>query len=77
MERFFQETYGLTVYPIDWIISTEAARLRRETTSLRTPDAIQLATALVHNATHFVTNDDRLKGVKRLPFKILTLSNIR
>lgn len=74
---FFQKFPLLTVCPVSWEIASVAARLRRETRSLRTPDAIQLSTALVHGVTHFVTNDDRLKSVKGLPFNILALASIR
>ena len=38
---------------------------------LRPPDAIQLAAALVHGATAFLTNDKKLKSVNELKVLIL------
>ncbi|HLE50285.1 MAG TPA: PIN domain-containing protein [Patescibacteria group bacterium] len=70
IERFFQETPGLVVFPVDWEISQKAAELRRENRSLRTPDAIQLATAIVGGADVFITNDRKLRGLKLAPLKV-------
>jgi predicted nucleic acid-binding protein len=39
-----------------------AARIRA-TTSVRTPDALQLATAMLTNCTAFLTNDGRLRAI--------------
>ena len=50
---FFRNTPNLVVYPVEWSVSFEAARLRRQFRSLRTPDAIQLSTALVGGAKRF------------------------
>jgi len=41
----------------------EAAQLRADFTSLKTPDALHLATALHHNCDEFWTNDGRLNKV--------------
>ncbi len=41
----------------------EAARLRADFTSLKTPDALHLATALHHNCDEFWTNDNRLNVI--------------
>lgn len=73
--RFFQETPNLSIFPIDVQISLEAARLRRENTSLKTPDAIQLATALVHQAGTFITGDSKLKNLHLPNLKISILGN--
>lgn len=70
---FFHNTPNLTVYPVDWDVSLEAARLRRQFAALRTPDAIQLATALVHGAARFITHDIRLTKLTDLPLKISLL----
>lgn len=61
---FFREASNITVLGLDGDIAVEAARLRRENTGLRTPDAIQLATAIVGGAKLFVTNDIKLKKVR-------------
>jgi predicted nucleic acid-binding protein len=48
----------LTTIGLSQDIAEEAARLRA-TPNLRTPDAIQLATAIHTSAAYFLTNDDR------------------
>jgi len=40
-----------------------AAKLRANFTSLKTPDALHIATAIHHNCDEFWTNDDRLNSV--------------
>lgn len=67
--------YGLlSTYPhLDWIeptleIADRAARLRADL-HLRTPDALQAATALVCQATGLISNDpafERLSGLEVL-----------
>lgn len=46
-------------------IVEQAARLRR-VYGLGTPDAVQMATAIAHQANVFVTNDQRLNRVKEI-----------
>lgn len=53
---------GTTISVVSTAIAEEAARLRASY-NLRTPDAIQLATALVTGASAFLTNDVRLAVV--------------
>lgn len=67
--RFFYETHNLTTVDVSGDIAQEAALLRRRYITLRTPDSIQLATAIVKNAQIFVTNDKKLQNLK-LPVKI-------
>lgn len=43
--------------------------------NLKTPDAIQLATAMENNTDVFLTNDERLKRVKEI--EVLTLIKIK
>lgn len=74
--KFFQNFPRLTVHSVDWSIGWEAARLRKEYPPLKTPDSIQLATALVHNADVFITNDDRLKNLSLPNLKILPVSQL-
>lgn len=50
----------LTTYALDEPIALQAAELRASL-NLRTPDAIQIATALVGGADTFITNDKRLR----------------
>jgi predicted nucleic acid-binding protein len=64
----------LTTIDLSQDITEEAARLRA-TYNLRTPDAIQLATVIHANASHFFTNDDRYPTVPVL--HILVLDRLR
>lgn len=74
--RFFQKTPNLTMVPVDWEITLQAAELRRQYKSLKTPDAVQIATGIIEHADTFITNDDRLSRLK-LPLKITLLSKFR
>jgi len=60
--EFFKSTPGLAVMPVDWDVALQAATLRA-TYRMRVPDAIQAATAIVHGADVFITNDRRLTKV--------------
>lgn len=66
----------LSTYPhLHWIdltleIADSAARLRAEY-NLRTPDALQAATALVCEATGFISNDTGFKKVAGFEVAIL------
>lgn len=68
--EFLLATEGLTVQPVSASIAEEAARLRA-LRQLRTPDAIQLATALLAGTRTFVTNDTRLRDVPDLTTIVL------
>jgi len=63
---------GLVTYEISHAISERAALLRAKH-GLKTPDAIQLATATHHKADYFLTNDPALKKVKGV--KVLVLDD--
>lgn len=63
-------TDGLTTLPLTAAIAEEAAGLRASH-GLRTPDAIQLATAVVANAAVFLTNDARLPLIATMPVLVL------
>ncbi|HKS23694.1 MAG TPA: PIN domain-containing protein [Thermoanaerobaculia bacterium] len=56
---------GLTLVPIDRPLLRLAAETRAAT-SVRTPDALQLAAALATGCTVFLTNDRRLPAFHRL-----------
>lgn len=60
----------LTAIPIDEEISEEAARLRARH-NLRTPDAIQLATAIHSGASWFLTSDTDLARVPGISVLVL------
>ena len=61
------------IYGIDERIADVASSLRA-TYSIRTPDAIHLATSIVQRANLFVTNDRSLKKVKEI--KVVTINEI-
>ncbi len=74
------ETYllnfpNLQVVSIDNLVAHESA-LIRATTGLPTPDALQLAVAVVHGADLVLTNDKRWRERASYP-RILQLSSIR
>jgi predicted nucleic acid-binding protein len=61
---------NLITLPVSVEIAEVAAQLRA-TQNLRTPDAIQIATALQGGATSFLTNDVRLAVVSDLEVLVL------
>ncbi|MBD2413649.1 VapC toxin family PIN domain ribonuclease [Nostoc calcicola FACHB-389] len=61
----------MQLIPISQSILREAARLRASTPSLRTPDAIHIATATTSGCTQFLTNDRQLRTATNLPIVIL------
>ena len=64
---------GLSTVPVTAAIAERAARLRAEH-NLRTPDAIQIATAIEAGASHVLTNDASLPSSPNL--QILLLSRL-
>jgi predicted nucleic acid-binding protein len=61
---------GLTMVPLTNDIAEEASRIRAAH-ALRTPDAIQIATARHREASFFLTNDARLPSLPELKVLIL------
>jgi predicted nucleic acid-binding protein len=79
-EQQVDELYALlSTYPnLDWVapsleIADTAARIRG-THGLRTPDALQAATAVCSRATAFITNDPVFDRVKE--FETLVLDQL-
>jgi predicted nucleic acid-binding protein len=70
---FLLETDNVTTHLLTQSIAEEAARLRAFYT-IRTPDSIQMATAIHASASLFLTNDVRLPSLPNL--KVLTLKEI-
>ena len=62
--RFFQKTPNLTIIDVNWEVMEKAADLRRKNAHLRTPDALQIATAIIAGAKVFITNDEKLIKAK-------------
>ncbi len=72
-EEILTHTKGLEVLDLSLPIAHLAAQLRANY-NLRTPDAIQLATAIHGQATFFLTNDVDLTRVREI--KVLTLNEL-
>jgi len=64
---------GLTTILLSQDIAEEAARIRAAH-SIRTPDAIQMATAIYVGASYFLANDARLPSLPEL--KVLVLDRV-
>ena len=64
---------GIDIFDITIPITIKAAKLRAKY-NIRTPDALQVATAIEQRAEYFLTNDLRLKPVSEI--KVLTLSEL-
>jgi predicted nucleic acid-binding protein len=71
-EILFNEENLITL-PVSPAIAESAAQLRAKH-NLRTPDAIQIATAIQEGATFFLTNDARLSSV--LDLQVLVLDKL-
>lgn len=61
---------NLSFCPVTLDVADFAARLR-SSFRLKTPDAIQAATATTNGATAFLTNDSAFKGLKQLEVAVL------
>jgi predicted nucleic acid-binding protein len=61
----------MRLIPVTRTILREAARLRATVRSLRTPDALHAATALLTGAALFITNDQGLRSIPGLATTIL------
>lgn len=75
--RLFKEEQNLVTHELNWLITDFAADIRRNY-NLRTPDAIQLATAKLAGANMFISNDEiykKILDIKNFP-KICLLSSI-
>lgn len=71
-KRVFDTYPNLSLMPVTAEIAEQAAILRAKY-QLRTPDAIHLATGLVHKADAFISNDETLRPVVEL--EVVTLSD--
>jgi len=60
----------ITLFDLDHNISELSAGIRARY-GTRTPDAIQIGTAIYGNTDYFLTNDKQLKQIKDIPILIL------
>ncbi len=74
LEKLFSETPNLTTVEVNSKIAVKAATIRRSY-GFRTPDAIQIATAVHLKANSFITNDEKLTKFKQI--KVILISTIR
>lgn len=65
---------NLTFFPLELRVTDLASSLRAEY-SIRTPDAIQIATAITEGAAVFITNDGQLKKVDAI--EVILLDDLR
>lgn len=63
VDEFF-DAAGISIVPIDRAVARRAASLRAEHQSLRLPDAMSLATAIVTNSA-LLTLDKKLRQIAR------------
>ena len=66
----FENTYWLTLIPVDMAIARQSAVLRAKY-GLKTPDALHMATALESGCHAFLTNDLGLKRVSEIRVLVL------
>lgn len=72
-QKILLQAKGINIFEINNEIAVRAATLRAGY-NIKTPDALQIATALEFNANYFLTNDLRLKGVAGIQF--ITLADL-
>jgi predicted nucleic acid-binding protein len=64
-KRILTTANGIQIFDITNALAVKAAELRAKY-NLRTPDALQIATAIENNAAYFLTNDTRLRSVSEI-----------
>jgi len=70
-EQLLTNSDALTVMPVTRDVLIRAAQIRAQT-SVKLPDAIHAATALMKNCTTFLTNDQRFAVIAPLPVLLLS-----
>lgn len=68
--EFLTGARNFALFPVDRGIAEDGAGIRARY-GFRTPDAIQLATAVRHGADTFLTNDEKLKNFDQLEVVVL------
>ncbi len=64
LKKLFQDFFKVqTRLSMPANVFQNAAQLRADFSSLKTPDALHLSTALHHNCDEFWTNDNRLEKI--------------
>lgn len=73
-EDILENSIGIEIIDVNSSIAKISSELRAKY-KLRTPDAIQIATAIYSGADYFITNDIRLKTVKEI--EMLTMEDLK
>ena len=68
---FFTNSDNLSLYPLNLIVSEKVAEIRAHY-NFKTPDAIQIATALICGADYIITNDKAWKKITEVSVLILS-----
>lgn len=72
-EHSLRSIPNMELITIDWNVARFASILRAKYKVLKTPDALQIASAILNDCKGFVTNDNKLKQVKEL--KVVTFAD--
>lgn len=77
VERFkqFLSSLSIQVLEVTYEIAERAGKLRSQYSSLRTPDALIVATALENGCDVFVTNDKNLKKLEGRGLTVIVLED--
>jgi predicted nucleic acid-binding protein len=70
-QQLLTNSTNVALYDVDQAVSEMAARLRAKYPWLRTPDALQLGTAITHDAQVVVTNDERWRAISEVVVVVL------
>jgi len=70
-KKILTSASGISIFEISNDIALKAAELRAMY-NLRTPDALQFATAIEYKADYFLTNDNRLKSLEQVRSVLLS-----
>lgn len=69
--NILKNSTNITLASIDDLTCEKAAELRAKYIWLRTPDALQIASAILHNAAVMVTNDDKWNQLSEIETIVL------
>lgn len=70
-EKVFQILPNLEIISVNWQLARLSAKIRALYPYIKTPDALQISSALLTNCPVFLTNDEKLKKIELLKVLIL------
>ena len=70
--KYLLNDIGCDIKNIDIEIADITADLRAKYQFLKTPDALQLATAIQYNCNKFLTNDNKLKQISEIEIVLIS-----